>query len=91
MKVQFNNIMQYIEGHQKEGTLVREGKGENGHGFFIEPTIFTNVSEDAKLIIEEIFGPVVVINIFRKEEEGLQKANNSEFGLYASVYTKDLD
>jgi aldehyde dehydrogenase (NAD+) len=40
---------------------------------------------------EEVFGPVVVVNTFKKEEEAIEKANSSEFGLYASVFTKDLD
>lgn len=60
-------------------------------GFFVSPTIFTSTPEQAQIMKEEIFGPVVNINTFVTEEEAIAKANDSEYGLYAAVYTKDLD
>jgi aldehyde dehydrogenase (NAD+) len=55
------------------------------------PVIFTDVAETARITKEEIFGPAVIINTFATESEAIQKANDSEFWLYAAVYTKDLE
>lgn len=91
-KIQHENVNRYIEIGKKESTLVLGGDEASGEtGYFIKPTIFVNAPEDAQIMREEIFGPVVVINVFSTEEEVMAKANNSEYGLYASVYTKDLD
>lgn len=92
-KVQHENVRRYIEIGKEEGKLVlgREESTSNESGYFIPPTIFVDTPEDARIMKEEIFGPVVVINVFSTEEEVMSKANNSEYGLYASVYTKDLD
>ncbi|KAK4501760.1 hypothetical protein PRZ48_007569 [Zasmidium cellare] len=76
------------------GTLETGGKpaqDSEGKGYFIEPTIYSNVPEDAKTQKEEIFGPFVNINTFKTEEEALEKANATEYGLYASVFTKDIN
>ena len=90
-EAQHKTVMSYIEEGKRDGSLLRGGKGDSSQGYFIEPTVFTNVSEHVKIMKEEIFGPVVVINTFTDEQEVIKKANDSEFGLYASVYTKDLD
>lgn len=65
--------------------------GDANDGFFVRPTVFEGVAEDSRLMQEEVFGPVVVINTFSTEIEAIKKANNSDFGLYAAVFTKDLD
>ncbi|TVY82141.1 Aldehyde dehydrogenase [Lachnellula suecica] len=90
-KVQYDNVLRYIEMGKKEGTLALGGSTVEGDGYFIRPTIFTNTPEDARTMKEEIFGPVVHINTFSTEEEVMEKANNTEYGLYASVYTKDIN
>lgn len=92
-EVQYKTVTTYIEEGKKTSSLLLGGNGGLQHlgGYFIEPTIFTNAPEDARIMKEEIFGPVVVINTFKSEEEVIQKANDSEYGLYASVYTKNLD
>jgi len=93
-EIQFNNVQAYIEAGKHSGTVVL-GEGESvaakSTGFFINPTVFTNTAEDAKIMKEEVFGPVVNINVFKTEEEVVRKANDTEFGLYAAVYTKDFD
>ncbi|KAK4162925.1 putative aldehyde dehydrogenase [Cladorrhinum sp. PSN259] len=92
-EVQYKQIIRYIEeGKKSGGELVLGGNGklESTNGFFVEPTVFLNTPEDAKVMKEEIFGPVVNINVFETEEEVLKKANDTEFGLYASVFTKDI-
>ena len=90
-EAQYQSVLSYIEAGKGDGSLLRGGNGDNSLGFFVEPAVFTNVSEHVKIMKEEIFGPVVIINTFKNEQEVLQKANDTEFGLYASVYTKDLD
>ncbi|KAH6668896.1 aldehyde dehydrogenase-like protein [Halenospora varia] len=90
-KVQFENVMRFLEVGKKEATVALGGDKADREGYYIQPTIFTNVPEDAQIMKQEIFGPVVNINIFSTEEDVLAKANDTEYGLYASVYTKDLD
>ena len=91
--IQFKNIKSYIESGKQSGTMALGG-GEDAiatSGFFINPTIFTNTAEDAKIMKDEVFGPVVNINTFKTEDEVVKKANDTEFGLYAAVYTKNID
>lgn len=92
-EVQFKIVRSYINSGKQSGTIVLGGEEspKDGKGYVIQPTIFTNTPEDAKVVKEEIFGPVVIINIFSTEEEILKKANDTEYGLYAAVYTKDID
>lgn len=59
-------------------------------GYFIEPTIFKNVPESAELVQQEVFGPVVVINTFKTEEEVIALSNDTEYGLAAGVFTQDI-
>ncbi|KAJ5586950.1 uncharacterized protein N7459_002715 [Penicillium hispanicum] len=86
---QYARVKGYLDIGEKDGRLTTGGDG--GDGYFVKPTIFENVPQDSRLVQEEVFGPVVVINTFSTEAEGIQKANDSEFGLYASIFTKDLD
>lgn len=88
-KIQHATVLRYIDMGKQAGTLITDD--QSAPGLFINPTIFTNVPEDAQIMKDEIFGPVVIINTFDTEQEALAKANDTEHGLYASVYTKDLD
>ncbi|KAL4939847.1 hypothetical protein BDV06DRAFT_230798 [Aspergillus oleicola] len=88
-QLQYDRVKSYLAIGEKEGKMSMGGDAENG--LFIKPTVFENVPEDARIVKEEIFGPVVVINTFKTEEEAIEKANATEFGLYASVFTKDID
>ncbi|KAF7448493.1 PutA NAD-dependent aldehyde dehydrogenase [Pyrenophora tritici-repentis] len=92
-EAQHKTIIQYLEsGKQSGGELITGGGAPSDRqGYYIQPTIFKNTPEDAKIMKEEIFGPVVSINVFKSEDEVLAKANATEFGLYASVFTKDID
>jgi len=90
-KIQFNTVTKFIEAGKKEAKLLVGGERAGEKGYFVKPTIFTDAPESASIVKEEIFGPVVVINTFKNEDEAIEKANDSEYGLYASVFTKDID
>jgi aldehyde dehydrogenase (NAD+) len=66
------------------------GKALDRDGFFVEPTVFTDVPESSVVFQEEIFGPALTITRFESDEEGLRLANATRFGLLASVWTYDL-
>jgi succinate-semialdehyde dehydrogenase/glutarate-semialdehyde dehydrogenase len=63
----------------------------DGPGYFFEPTVLVDVPDDARLLREEIFGPVAPIATFSSEEQALDAANRTEYGLVAFLYTRDLD
>lgn len=91
-RVQFDRVMGFLK-EAKEGGLdvvMGGGKEEGKEGLFVEPTIIRNPPEDSKVMKEEVFGPVVCINTFTDEEDVLKRANDTEFGLYASVFTRDV-
>jgi aldehyde dehydrogenase (NAD+) len=88
-KAQYNRVREYLGIGEKDGSLTLGGDANDG--YFVKPTIFERVPEDSRLMREEVFGPVVTINTFKTEEEAIEKANATEFGLYASVFTKDLE
>ncbi|OAP59768.1 hypothetical protein AYL99_04770 [Fonsecaea erecta] len=90
-KIQFDRVMSYLNYAKEKGFDMPIGGGREGQtGYFIEPTIIANAPEDSKVMKEEIFGPVVCVNTFTDEEEVLKRANDTEYGLYASVFTKDI-
>ena len=90
-ETQFNSILKYIEAGQSEGAICATGgHRRGGRGFFIEPTVFTNVQDDMKIAQEEIFGPVMSILKFSDLNEVTQRANNSRYGLAAAVWTTDV-
>ncbi|WP_438957074.1 betaine-aldehyde dehydrogenase [Cognatiyoonia sp.] len=81
----------YIEEGKAEGArLVFGGGTPDRDGFFIEPTVFADVTDDMTIAREEIFGPVLSVLDFETEEEAIRRANDTEFGLAASVFTSDL-
>lgn len=91
-KIQFDRVSGFIErGKNGQGTLLTGGSRVGDKGYFVEPTVFTNVAEDAEIITQEIFGPVSVLNSFKTEEEIIQKANDTNYGLMAGVFTQDIN
>nr|KJB54166.1 hypothetical protein B456_009G024000 [Gossypium raimondii] len=91
-KKQFEKILSYIEHGKREGaTLLTGGKRLGSKGFYIEPTIFTDVKEDMTIAKEEIFGPVMSLMKFKTMEEAIKRANNTTYGLAAGVITKNLN
>jgi len=91
-QLQYDRIMGYIEAGKKEGaTVVTGGERHGEKGFFIQPTIFSNVTEDMKIMQEEIFGPVCSIAKFDTEAEIIKVANNSTYGLASAVHTSNIN
>lgn len=89
--VQQRRVLNYIDIGKKEGArLVLGGSPPNRKGFYVEPTIFADVSDDMTIVKEEIFGPVVVVSKFSTEEEALTKANDSSYGLGAAIFTENI-
>ena len=78
------------DARDKGAEIVLGGKPAEGKGYFFEPTVVTGVPKDARVMTEEIFGPVAPIASFATEEEVLELANSTEYGLVAYVFTKDL-
>jgi len=89
-QLQFDRIMAYIDDGKKTGKALTGGKRLGDKGYFIEPTIFTDVDPNAKIVKEEIFGPVVVVTKFKDEEDIIKVANNSVYGLAAAVFSRDV-
>lgn len=92
---QYNKVLEYIDIAFGEGaTAVLGGKkGDEqacGNGWFVQPTIFTNVRNDMRIAQEEVFGPVLSIIRFKDEDDALRIANDVRFGLAAAVWTKDM-
>lgn len=82
----------YIEAGRKAGASVVAGGNVAGadNGYFVQPTVLANVTPDMSVVREEIFGPVVVAQRFDDLDEVVTAANNSELGLAASIWTKDV-
>jgi len=88
---QFNKVLGYIQSGMAEGACLRAGGGKWGDkGFFVQPTVFSDVTDEMKICKEEIFGPVQVIQKFKTMDEVLERANNNSYGLAAAVFTKDV-
>jgi acyl-CoA reductase-like NAD-dependent aldehyde dehydrogenase len=94
MKRQLDRVMGYIEKGRKEGAKIVTGGGrpkEMNRGYFVEPTIFSNVDSDMTIAKEEIFGPVVSVMPYENEEDAIRIANSSSYGLSGAVFTNDPD
>ncbi|WP_307336041.1 aldehyde dehydrogenase family protein [Caldalkalibacillus uzonensis] len=88
----FNHVQNFIEWGRKEGaTLLTGGEGINDlPGYYLRPAVFVGVSQNMRVVQEEIFGPVCTVQAFNTEEEGVCLANGTRYGLAAGILTQDL-
>lgn len=91
---QFNRVTTYIEKGVNEGARVaaggKRGEGELADGYFVQPTVFSEVDDDMTIAREEIFGPVVAAMPFDDVDDIVERANKTNYGLAAGVWTQDL-
>lgn len=91
-KAHFDKVASFLTNPGNNARLVHGGRifNELGSGWYIEPTIFDQVTPEDRLFQEEVFGPILAVTTFETEEEAIALANNTQYGLAASVYTRDL-
>jgi len=91
---QLKTVLGYIEAGHAQGARVvsggRQVRGETG-GYYVEPTVFDNVTNDMRIAQEEIFGPVMAVIRFKTEDEAIALANGSSYGLQASVWSDNIN
>jgi 1-pyrroline-5-carboxylate dehydrogenase len=87
----FDKIMSYVEIGKEEGRLVAGGEGDSSKGFFIQPTIIADLDPKARLMQEEIFGPVVGFAKAKDFDHAIEIANNTDYGLTGAVLTNNPD
>ncbi len=90
-QIQFDKVMSYIDSGRDQGAkLVCGGDRVGDRGYFIQPTVFADVQDDMKIAREEIFGPVMSIIPFKTADEVVDRANRTNYGLAAAVWTRDI-
>ncbi|GAA5949611.1 hypothetical protein JCM21900_002469 [Sporobolomyces salmonicolor] len=87
---QGTRVAEYIALGKKEGKCELGGNRVGDKGYFFEPTLFIDVPDEARINREEMLGPVGIVHTFKDEKEVIRRANNTEYGLFASVFTKDI-
>ncbi|KAJ4258904.1 mitochondrial aldehyde dehydrogenase [Fusarium torreyae] len=94
-KAQYDRILSFVEVGKKEGAKLELGgqpfkKVGDGKGYFVEPTVFTEVSPKMRVFQEEVFGPFVVVSKFSSEEDAINLANDTQYGLGSALFTTNL-
>jgi aldehyde dehydrogenase (NAD+) len=88
----FDKILTYIDYGKKDGAKLEiGGKRWGNEGFFIEPTVFSNVTDDMRIARDEIFGPVQSILKFKTMDEVIERANNTNYGLAAGIFSNNIE
>lgn len=93
-EAQYETVHEYVRiGVEEAGDPILGGNspGDDRDGYFVAPTIFDGVTPDMRIAREEIFGPVLTVATFSDENEAIELANDSEYGLVAGIFTRDLD
>jgi aldehyde dehydrogenase (NAD+) len=90
-QAQMDKILSYIEKGKNAGAAcITGGERQGDKGFFVQPTVFDNVTDDMSIATDEIFGPVMSILSFDDEKEIIERSNSTQFGLAAAVWTRDI-
>jgi len=93
-KNQLNKVLDYVKLGQEEGAKLQSDANfhdSDRKGYYIKPVIFSNVTPDMRIFQEEIFGPVLCVTKFTSDEEALELANNTDYGLAAGIWTENLN
>jgi acyl-CoA reductase-like NAD-dependent aldehyde dehydrogenase len=90
-KTQYEKVLGYIDSARKDGKIIAGGAPHEGKGYFIRPTIVRDITDGARLVDEEQFGPVLPVIRIKDGEDALSRANASPYGLGGSIWSKDLD
>ncbi|KAF8974222.1 aldehyde dehydrogenase domain-containing protein [Flammula alnicola] len=91
-KGQYDRVWSYIEAGKEAGAkVVLGGEKRAGKGYWVDPTIFTNITPDMKIVKEEIFGPVLSVGVFKTEDEAIALANDTAYGLGAGLHSSDAN
>ena len=85
-KLQFDRVMGYISQGKKDAQLITGGSRKGDKGYFVQPTIFMNASPNSSIYKEEIFGPVLMVKTFKTEEEAIELANDTSYGLSCKIH-----
>ncbi|KAF9569015.1 aldehyde dehydrogenase [Agrocybe pediades] len=91
-KGQYDRVWGYIESGKEEGArVILGGEKRAGKGYYVDPTIFADISPNMKIVKEEIFGPVLSVGVFKTEEEAIALANDTTYGLGAGLHSNDAN
>lgn len=90
-RAQFDKLQEFLDDAHASGTVIAGGSALERDGFFIAPTIVRDIADDAKLVREEQFGPVLPILLYDDLDEAIQRANHSEYGLGGTIWTSNPD